>query len=494
MSLSLINTVDDALGLVSERDKTQLLNHTYKEVDQKLNHKINNEHNAIFAIKSIVTFPPTNINSIKTHDYKIEEGKSAARDDEDYQLKSEPQLIPESQSTLKPQLISESQLTFEPQSIKSSDVSLTMKLGNGVLGFNPNPPNNGNRVTCIDQLVDPIKMSNMMTMFNSMSELKKVINPNKFKMRGDDSLSDKKDNQVSETKPANQYITNTFINGQGDEIYIKMDDNFRFISEADSGQTPILGIIEDDIDLTDVVESRDEIRQDWTIADIVTKAVPPGWKNVFDLGHAELEHINTSLIGEEQRHGYFYPMKKDLFKAFDMCPLKNVKVIIIGQDPYHSTNSMGEPIAMGMSFSVSKGTYIPPSLKNIYKELSNNIPEFKIPEHGDLSAWAKQGILMLNSCLTVRKGSPKSHKNLWMGFVSKVITAVNEYNPNCIYVLWGKEAEKIATLTTNKNVILTAPHPSGLSAYRGFIGCNHFTLVNENLEKQGRTTIDWNLG
>lgn len=238
----------------------------------------------------------------------------------------------------------------------------------------------------------------------------------------------------------------------------------------------------------------ESINQNWTIERIVNESPPPTWEEAFKDAELELKHISDILQREQEKTGFF-PLKKDIFAAFNYtrCP---PKVVIVGQDPYPqsiSINGIGVPRAVGMSFSVRKEDTIPSSLKNIYKELHNTVRGFNIPDHGDLTDWAKQGILLLNTCLTVRPGRPNSHDELWLGFINKILKYIAKYNPHCIYLLWGREAQKLVPLLGEKSIILEAAHPSGFSAARGFFGCNHFNMVNEILINQGKTAINWNL-
>lgn len=241
----------------------------------------------------------------------------------------------------------------------------------------------------------------------------------------------------------------------------------------------------------DVVYDRPDIDQNWTICQIVEKQAPPGWKEVFHSRFHDFQSVSEWL---ENVNSDFYPLKKHVFRAFDLCPLNNVKVVIVGQDPYHSTQNNGLPVAQGMSFSVPKNAPIPSSLKNIFKELKDTVNGWTVPSHGDLTAWALQGVLLLNTCLTVKPAVPKSHGGIWHFLIDIVVKAINSVNPKCIFVLWGREAEKLlGKFLTNKNIMLTAAHPSGLSANRGFFGCNHFNLINKHLEETGKTPINWNL-
>lgn len=239
-----------------------------------------------------------------------------------------------------------------------------------------------------------------------------------------------------------------------------------------------------------------EPEQDWSIDRIVNEYTPKSWSKVFEDSRIELHDVSLILEEQEKLYGQFYPLKKDIFSAFNITPLDSVKVVILGQDPYHQTvliNGKLLPRAVGLSFSVRREDEIPSSLNNIYKELSNTVQGFIKPNHGDLREWAVQGVLLLNMCLTVRPGHPRSHGDIWLGFINKVFKAISRTNPQCIYILWGREAQKVKSMLNEKSFILEAPHPSGLSANNGFFGCNHFNLVNEILERQGKTKINWNI-
>ena len=192
---------------------------------------------------------------------------------------------------------------------------------------------------------------------------------------------------------------------------------------------------------------------------------------------------------EEYRTQVIYPPKEDLFNALKATSYQDTKVVILGQDPYHG---LGQ--AHGMAFSVNPGIAIPPSLRNIYKELQDSLG-CSIPDNGYLMPWAKQGVLLLNTVLTVRAGQPQSHQNKgWEILTDEIIKLLNQKDETVIFLLWGSPAKKKMNLITNpKHVVLTAVHPSPLSAHRGFFGCNHFKQVNEILERQGRETIDWQI-
>ncbi|MGP1871417.1 MAG: uracil-DNA glycosylase [Arsenophonus sp. ER-BJ3-MAG3] len=183
-----------------------------------------------------------------------------------------------------------------------------------------------------------------------------------------------------------------------------------------------------------------------------------------------------------------FPPEKDVFNAFSYTELSKVKVVILGQDPYHNFNQ-----AHGLSFSVKPGVPIPPSLFNIYKELTKDIHNFQYPNHGYLVNWAQQGVLLLNTILTVEEKKAHSHAHLgWEIFTDKIILIINQYQHGTIFLLWGSNAHKKSKFIDNrKHFILKAPHPSPLSAHRGFFGCKHFSKTNKILIKQGRCPINW---
>ena len=184
-----------------------------------------------------------------------------------------------------------------------------------------------------------------------------------------------------------------------------------------------------------------------------------------------------------------FPEKKNIFAALKYTPYENVKVVILGQDPYHG---LGE--AHGMAFSVCPGIKIPPSLQNIYKELHEELGCY-IPNNGYLMKWARQGVLLLNSVLTVQKDLPASHRGIgWEAFTDKIIEEVNKKEDPVVFMLWGNFAKSKASLITNsKHLVLTAAHPSPFSARYGFFGCNHFKKANEFLKENGREPIDWQI-
>jgi uracil-DNA glycosylase len=213
----------------------------------------------------------------------------------------------------------------------------------------------------------------------------------------------------------------------------------------------------------------------------------------------------ADILGQEKQQPYFkqmmqfvksqrvagkaiYPPSQDVFNAFDLTELDKVKVVILGQDPYHGPNQ-----AHGLSFSVQPGVKTPPSLVNIYKELATDISGFIIPQHGFLQCWAKQGVLLLNTVLTVEQAQAHSHAKIgWEQFTDTVIQQLSEHCDGLVFLLWGSHGQKKgAVIDKQKHYVLSAPHPSPLSAYRGFLGCKHFSQTNQILQQQNKTAIDW---
>lgn len=197
--------------------------------------------------------------------------------------------------------------------------------------------------------------------------------------------------------------------------------------------------------------------------------------------------LKQFLLQEKRNRVLVCPAGKNIFNAFYLTPFYNVKVVILGQDPYHGPNQ-----AHGLAFSVRPGVPVPPSLNNIFKELEIDLG-MKPPIYGDLSDWAQQGVLLLNTVLTVRSGQAHSHHGRgWEYFTDAVIKKLSDQQRHLVFVLWGSQAQtKQILIDRAKHLILTAPHPSPLSAYRGFFGCRHFSKINEYLITYGRKSIDW---
>ena len=220
-----------------------------------------------------------------------------------------------------------------------------------------------------------------------------------------------------------------------------------------------------------------------------------GWREVFENSMDELNQIAEILSKLENEGKIIYPLKKDIFNAFYLTPLEKIKCIIIGQDPYQNFNfNLKFPVAMGLSFSVRQGEKIPPSLQNIFKEIKNNYPEtFNIPKTGDLTPWTQKGVFLLNSCLTVEDKKSGAHcgkYTLWLPFIRNVLKAISNVYPNCIFLLWGKDAQDLKKYIGEKSQILESSHPSPFSVNKGFNGCKHFLKVNKLLKND---EIDWNL-
>lgn len=195
----------------------------------------------------------------------------------------------------------------------------------------------------------------------------------------------------------------------------------------------------------------------------------------------------TQFVRSEYATRQIFPPGRQIFNAFDLCPFDRVKVVIIGQDPYHDDRQ-----ANGLCFSVNPGTPFPPSLQNIFKEISDDLGR-PMPTDGDLSRWARQGVLLLNATLTVRAHQAGSHQGKgWEQFTDAVIHELSAHRDHLVFMLWGSYAKaKGAQIDTSRHCILTAAHPSPLSAYRGFFGCHHFSLANAYLTSHGLTPIYW---
>ncbi len=217
-----------------------------------------------------------------------------------------------------------------------------------------------------------------------------------------------------------------------------------------------------------------------------------GWLEVLE-GEFEktyMKNLKAFLQTEKQNGATVYPKGADIFNAFNHTPFEKVKVVILGQDPYHGTGQ-----AHGLSFSVQKGVAIPPSLKNIYKELEADIPGFRTPAHGNLTKWADEGVLLLNATLTVRAHEAGSHQGKgWEIFTDTVISKLSAQREGIVFLLWGRYAQNKAELIDQqKHTVLKAAHPSPFSVHNGFFGCRHFSKANAVLEKEGRKPVDWQI-
>lgn len=231
--------------------------------------------------------------------------------------------------------------------------------------------------------------------------------------------------------------------------------------------------------------------------------IPPGapnvdvkieesWKRQLadEFSSPYMQSLRAFLKAELESGKKVYPKPSEWFAAFNHTPFEKVRVVILGQDPYH-----GPLQAHGLSFSVKPGVQTPPSLLNIYKELESDIPGFKRPSHGFLESWASQGVLLLNAVLTVRQGQPASHQGRgWEQFTDRVIHLLNEKREHLVFVLWGSYAQKKGGfISRKKHLVIESPHPSPLSASRGFFGSKPFSKINAYLEAHGEAPIEWGL-
>lgn len=218
-------------------------------------------------------------------------------------------------------------------------------------------------------------------------------------------------------------------------------------------------------------------------------SIEPSWMNVLkeEFSKPYFKQLVLHLKTEKQLGKTIYPAGRFIFNAFDATPFQNVKVVILGQDPYH-----GPGQAHGLSFSVPAGVALPPSLLNIFKELQSDIG-LSMPSQGDLTHWAQRGVFLLNASLTVRQGEPMSHAQIgWATFTDTVISILSEKREKLVFMLWGKFAkEKSVLIDEKKHLVLKAAHPSPLSAHQGFLGCRHFSEANQYLVKNGIDPIDW---
>lgn len=222
----------------------------------------------------------------------------------------------------------------------------------------------------------------------------------------------------------------------------------------------------------------------------INPQIEESWKNVLkdEFNKEYFKKLKAYLVEEKKKYTV-YPPGSQIFAAFNHTPFNSVKVVILGQDPYH-----GPGQAHGLCFSVPKGIPAPPSLQNIFKELNSDLGH-PIPNHGNLVKWANQGVLLLNATLTVRANQAGSHQNKgWETFTDAAIKALSDHHKGLVFILWGNYAQaKTSIIDASKHFILTAPHPSPLSASRGFFGCKHFSKTNRLLTSIGKEPIDWTL-
>jgi len=242
-----------------------------------------------------------------------------------------------------------------------------------------------------------------------------------------------------------------------------------------------------------VRDKKSEISADRSrISNGVDVKIEQSWKKILEseFSKAYFEQL-TKFVKEEYKKGVVYPAPKNIFRAFDLCPFDKVKVVVLGQDPYH-----GPKQANGLCFAVGDGVELPPSLQNIYKEVESDIGNEKgrtLLKTGDLERWAKQGVLLLNATLTVRAGAANSHQGRgWEQFTDAAIKVLSERREHLVFILWGNYArQKGAHIDRSKHLVIESPHPSPLSAHRGFFGSKPFSKTNAYLQKTAQTPINW---
>lgn len=224
----------------------------------------------------------------------------------------------------------------------------------------------------------------------------------------------------------------------------------------------------------------------------MSAAIEESWLKVLaeEFDKSYMKSLKAYLLEEKEKGATIYPKGADIFNALNHTPFDKVKVVILGQDPYHGTGQ-----AHGLSFSVQKGMTVPPSLKNIYKELATDILGFTIPAHGDLTQWADEGVLLLNATLTVRAHEAGSHQGKgWETFTDKIISELSEKRTGLVFLLWGRYAQnKSALIDGTKHTIIKAAHPSPFSAYNGFLGTGPFSKTNAKLIAQGQSPVNWQI-
>jgi len=224
----------------------------------------------------------------------------------------------------------------------------------------------------------------------------------------------------------------------------------------------------------------------------MSAALEPGWLKILDTEFEKkyMKDLKAFLLQEKEEGFAVYPKGTDIFNAFNITPFDKVKVVILGQDPYH-----GDGQAHGLSFSVKKGITVPPSLKNIYKELETDIEGFKTPNHGHLTEWAEEGVLLLNATLTVRARQPGSHQGKgWEAFTDQAISQLSDQKSGLVFLLWGKFAQnKSILIDEKKHTVIKSAHPSPFSAYTGFFGSKPFSKTNAALIAQGKKPVNWQI-
>jgi uracil-DNA glycosylase len=225
--------------------------------------------------------------------------------------------------------------------------------------------------------------------------------------------------------------------------------------------------------------------------DEVSRHLSPSWQRYLgeEFEQPYMQQLSCFLAAEAEMDKEIYPKSCDIFNAFNLTAFNDVRVVILGQDPYHGAGQ-----AHGLCFSVPRDVRCPPSLVNVFKEIHRDF-DYPMPKHGCLNTWAEQGVLLLNAILTVEQGCAGSHQGKgWEAFTDKAIQCLNEHREGIVFLLWGAYAQKKGRwIDTEKHCVLMSPHPSPLSAYRGFLGNQHFSQANQYLLSQGQAVIDWNI-
>ena len=221
------------------------------------------------------------------------------------------------------------------------------------------------------------------------------------------------------------------------------------------------------------------------IYEYLQENVPIGWEDVFKESMVGIKSACKHLKEKNINYG---PAPNLVFRAYQLVPPEKVKVVIFGMNPYPTAD-----VANGLCFSSNRNYPVQASLKRIYLEIKNNIPEFVTPQHGDLTAWAQQGVLLLNKSLTVKIGFPKDHLHIWMNLITTTINHLSNNNKNIIWIMWGGDAQKLDDIIGEKGIKLKAAHPSPTNTYGGFLGCGHFKEINRLLTEKGMEPINWNL-
>lgn len=267
----------------------------------------------------------------------------------------------------------------------------------------------------------------------------------------------------------------------------------RRIEDTDKTSPPAKALKTEDSSLSPEQKQSIEVKRMTALAKLANKVGPNNmglsWKKALAVEfNKDYFKKLMQFVQSERKSHTIYPYESDVYSWTKHCDINEIKVVIIGQDPYHQARQ-----AHGLCFSVPVGITPPPSLVNIYKELDSDIEGFSAPKHGNLTGWSKQGVLLLNACLTVRASQANSHKDKgWENFTDAVIRWINQNQKNVVFLLWGSYAQKKGSfIDKKKHCVLKSVHPSPLSAYRGFLGCKHFSKTNEYLEKTKQMPINW---